>query len=305
MLRAKTYWQAPLEEKSSKAPGWDNGAMQSEPVIVLAPETAKPLLLDSPHSGTQYPPDFNYCVPLQWLRDAEDTHVESLYAPWVEAGATLIAAQFPRSYVDCNRAASDIDAQLLDAPWPDPIAPTRKSELGKGLVWRCLDDGTPIYERKLSVTEVQQRINAFWQPYWQAITSQSEALYATHGRLYHINCHSMPGKGAPFAFDAPSAELPDFVLGDRDSTTCAPEYAAFVMHTLREMGYQVSHNTPYKGVELVRYLGRPQAHRHSIQLEINRKLYMDELTRELNGGAEKLVSDLQKLCAAIVDRFAL
>jgi N-formylglutamate deformylase len=262
-----------------------------------------PLLLDSPHSGTAYPEDFGYCVPLAALRDAEDTHVHTLYAPWVAAGATLVAANFPRSYVDVNRAADDIDTALIDGQWPKPIAPTRKSELGKGLVWRCLDDGRPLYDRKLTVAQIERRIERYWQPYWHTLEQSADALHAAHDRLYHINCHSMPSRGAIFAFDQPAADLPDFVVGDRDGSTCAPDYAMFVMQALRDLGYEVGYNAPYKGVEIVRRLGRPQQQRHSIQLEVNRKLYLNEQTREMHSGASKLIENLQTLCQKILKRF--
>ena len=35
------------------------------------------IVVDSPHSGTAYPGDFDYACPLADLRGAEDTHVEA------------------------------------------------------------------------------------------------------------------------------------------------------------------------------------------------------------------------------------
>src|SRR5439155_19101242 len=82
----------------------------------------------------------------------------------------------------------------------------------------------------------------------------------------------------------PGRERADFVLGDRDGTTCEPEFTAFVAATLLAMGYEVAINDPYKGVELVRKHGRPAERRHSLQLEINRRLYMDEVSLARNAG---------------------
>jgi N-formylglutamate amidohydrolase len=274
-----------------------------DPVALFEPEQSVPLLLDSPHSGTVYPPDFDHAIARAALRDAEDTHVDTLYRPCVGLGATLLAAQFPRSYIDCNRAASDIDTVLLDGPWPGPITPSRKTELGKGLVWRCLDDGTPIYQRRLQPAEVAQRIEGCWQPYWDQLQRLASALRAAHGRLYHINCHSMPSQRGLMAIDGPSTAQADFVIGDRDGSTCAPEFARFVAHFLRQRGWKVAYNDPYKGVEIIRVLGQPGKHCHSIQLEINRRLYLDESSRALLREHVALQSLLQELCAAVIVRF--
>ncbi len=84
-----------------------------------------PVVFDSPHSGTHYPADFDFTVSFDELRRAEDTHVEKLYAAAPAHGATLIAAAFPRSYIDANRSLLDIDAALLDGAWPGPVNASR------------------------------------------------------------------------------------------------------------------------------------------------------------------------------------
>jgi N-formylglutamate deformylase len=278
----------------------------AELAVVVQAGTAA-LLLDSPHSGVHYPQDFDHALPVAQLRDAEDTHVEKLFAPWTALGATLVAAQFPRSYIDPNRAADDIDYALLEETWPHAANPTRKALLGKGLVWRCLDDGTPIYSRRLPVAEVKQRITRYWQPYWDALEQQALRIRAAKGHLYHINCHSMPSMAAVFATDQSTAgtQHADFVVGDRDGTTAAAEYVHFVIEFLRARGYRAAYNDPYKGVEIVRRLGDPVRNNHSLQLEVNRKLYMDEASRALNAGFAHTQAELAALGKALVDRFSL
>ena len=82
----------------------------------------------------------------------------------------------------------------------------------------------------------------------------------------------------------PGRERADFVLGDRDGTTCEPAFTQLVARTVRDAGYSVAINDPYKGVELVRKHGRPAEQRHSLQIEIKRTLYMDEQTLQPNAG---------------------
>jgi N-formylglutamate amidohydrolase len=257
-----------------------------------------PLVLDSPHSGTAYPDDFDHLPPRDVVRQAEDTHVEALYAAAPSIGATLIEALFPRAYIDPNRHRSDIDPQLLADAWSEPITPSRKTELGIGLVWRLAHGGVPMYARKLSAAEVRRRITDFYEPYHACVSAALDRRHAAFGAVWHINCHSMPAVGDVMSED-PGRARADFVLGDRDGSTCAPEFTAFVARTLTGLGYDVAINDPYKGVELVRMHGRPAQRRHSLQIEINRRLYMDESTLSRHSGFATLQSNLQSLLEAL------
>lgn len=258
-----------------------------------------PLVLDSPHSGTDYPEDFRAAVPREQLRLAEDTFVDELYASGPAVGATLIAARFPRSYIDPNRSLLDIDASLMDAPWPGPAIPSRKTQLGCGLIWRLLDSGQPIYSRKLSVAEVKERIVRYHQPYQRAVKDALDEAFDHFGAVWHINCHSMQATSDSNSEEGPGKARADFVLGDRDGTTCEPKFTVFVAHTLKAMGYSVKINDPYKGVELVRAFSDPAAGRHSLQVEVNRRLYMDERTREKTAGFPKLQGDIAALVSKV------
>jgi N-formylglutamate amidohydrolase len=260
-----------------------------------------PVVFDSPHSGTFYPDDFVTVVPRPVLRMAEDTLVDQLYAEAPARGATLITAHFPRSYIDPNRSLLDIDQALLSAPWPGPINVSKKTEKGIGLVWRKLDSGEDIYDHPLTVVEVQQRISRCYAPYHKAVRDALNAARKHYGAVWHINCHSMPAVSGQIAEEGPGVARADFVLGDRDGTTCAPEFTAFVATTLRGFGYDVRINDPYKGVELVRAYSDPAAHRHSLQVEVNRKLYMHEATREPNANFARLKGELTLLIEAIAD----
>jgi N-formylglutamate deformylase len=258
-----------------------------------------PLVLDSPHSGVDYPEDFAHACELAVLRKAEDTHVEKLYDFAPALGVAWIEALFPRSYLDANRNITELDVSLLEDEWPevvetDPVV-LSKVRLGKGLIWRLTDDGVPIYQRKLAVAEVRQRIERCWRPYHAAVEQAIASAHARHGYSVHLNCHSMPAISSSHATDFPGLVHADFVIGDRDGTTASPALSRWLCEVLRGFGYQVEYNHPYKGVELVRRYGDPTHDRHSIQVEINRKLYMDEATLELNAGFESLRGHLREL----------
>jgi N-formylglutamate deformylase len=263
-----------------------------------------PLVLDSPHSGTQYPPDFRYACTLEQLRSAEDTHVEKLYDFAHGMGAAWIEAFFPRSYLDPNRNTTEIDVGLLDGPWIGEVETDSKAmtkiRLGKGLIWRMTDEGIPIYDRQLAVAEVMARIDNCWRPYHDAVANAIDQAHARHGFSIHLNCHSMPSVASTHSTEFPGEAHADFVVGNRDNSTSNEALVNLICTHLGGLGYSVSLNHPYKGVELVRRYADPAQNRHSVQLEINRKLYMDEKTFEVNRGFSRLQQHLQGLVDMLV-----
>ena len=273
-------------------------------MVVYVPGTAA-VVLDSPHSGVSYPDDFGHCCDVAQLRTTEDTHVEKLYDFAPDLGVAWIEALFPRSYLDPNRNLTEVDVSLLDQPWPDPVATDAatlaKVRLGKGLIWRCTDDGAPLYDRKLTVDEVRRRIDNCWRPYHDAVATAIDAAHARHGYSIHINCHSMPAVASQFATGFPGLVHADFVVGDRDGTTADPRLSQRVCDHLRSMGYSVEYNHPYKGVELVRRYGDPAHDRHGIQVEVNRRLYMDEKTLEPMAGFNQLRTDLRSMVTLLLE----
>ena len=266
---------------------------------------SRALVLDSPHSGVDYPQDFLYSCEKDILRRAEDTHVEKLYDFAPTLGAHWIEAHFPRSYLDANRNVNEMDVSLFDTPWPGEVETDprilSKVRLGKGLIWRTTDDGVPIYERSLSVKEVQSRIEQCWNPYHAAVASAINHAHAQHGYSIHINCHSMPAIASSHATDFPGEAHADFVVGDRDGSTASAALSGLVCSHLRALGYNVAYNHPYKGVELVRRYGAPDAGRHSIQVEVNRKLYMSEDTLALSPGFDTLKDHLRSLVELLLE----
>jgi len=261
-----------------------------------------PLVLDSPHSGLRFPPDFDAIVGELDLRDGEDCFVDQLYLPATEFGIPLLAAEFPRTYLDNNRHAGDVDLELIEGGhWPHEFVPSGKAAIGKALVWRTLDDGRPIYGRRLTVEEVVGRIERVHAPYHRALQQLIDAAHSQFGEVFHINCHSMNSVAGRMGEGGEGTERADFVLGDRDRTTCDPTFTEFVRQALVSMGYTVKVNDPYKGVELVRAYSDPARGRHSLQVEINKRLYMDEERCVPNAGYATLQSNLVTLVEAVSD----
>lgn len=288
-----------MRDKVDNAP-LDVGPFDDRAYDLIAPQgTEIPLLIDSPHSGRCYPDDFRTNVAHDVLRGAEDWMVDDLFAGAPLEGATLLAARFPRAYIDPNRRLDDVDPALLAGAWPEPLNPGPKSALGIGLFRHRTNDGGPLLAAPLSVEGLRSRIKHCWKPYRQVLKETLDGLHARHGAVWHIDVHSMKSVGTAITPDGVGTERPDMVIGDLEGKSCNPAFTAFIAERLIGMGYRITVNDPYKGAEIIRIHGRPEEDRHSLQIEIKRSLYMDEVTIAANDGYDSLKRNLHRLVADV------
>lgn len=259
------------------------------------------LLFDSPHSGVAYPADFGYAIAFDRLRGLEDTYVNEFFDQAPRHGACWLEALFPRSYIDPNRAVTAVDPALLDEPFPGAI-PTRDDQLGRSLIWRTVQSGEPIYDRKLTVAEIRNRIGAYYLPYHMAIRSTLLRLHRLFGVVWHVNCHSMPAFSERNSVEGrPGVARADIVLGDGRGGHCEPGLIACAETSLRDSGYSVLRNVPYSGGRLSTIYSQPHLGFHSLQVEINRGCYMDEATRARTEGFAHMQAAMRQLTRDIAD----
>jgi len=267
--------------------------------FIAEPQVAPlPIVFDSPHSGITLPTDFGSIAPREALLSSWDAFVDELWAGVPERGGILIGAHFPRAYIDPNRAITDIDAELLAEPWPHPISPQKYTLRGMGLIRRYALPNVPIYNRKLPIAEVRQRIDRYYLPYRQALIDAAEHAFAAHGALWHVDCHSMKSHGNEMNVDAGEAR-PDFVISDRLGATSDPAFTHWAARHFSEAGYRVQINDPYQGGDLLTAVSDPARRRNSIQIEINRALYMDEAGFAKHSGFDTLKRDLDTFVDAL------
>ncbi|MEM7444148.1 MAG: N-formylglutamate amidohydrolase [Pseudomonadota bacterium] len=268
---------------------------------VIGPEAHQaPLVVDSPHSGTIYPPDNLMIVPQEVLTSGTDLYVHELFASCVNHGATLLHALFPRMYIDPNRAADDLDPSLIDGTWPGKLRPTEKSESGFGLMRRLALPNVPVYERPLPVAEIQMRLDRYYWPYHRTLSTLLDEHQDRFGAVWHLDCHSMKPVGNAMNTDA-GEPRPDVVLGNRHGQSCSADFTAFVTERFEAEGLTIALNQPYAGAELTEAYSNPDTGRHSLQIELNRGLYLDDKTYERSSGFDALVGAIDRVCEAIAD----
>jgi N-formylglutamate deformylase len=198
-----------------------------------------------------------------------------------QVGGTLIHAVFPRSYTDTNRTEFDIDVSMIDGEWPGRAEPSQRCQtLGNGLIFSKTTTLQSIYDRKLTVAQVQHRIDTCWRPY---------------GIRWHLNLHSMPSNAYERLGLPKGKVLADVVLGDLNGVACSQAFTAFMADAFKQLGYTVSVNDPYSGQDLLVKHGKPANHEHSLQIELNRAVYLNEQTREPLPQFESVQKDIHAL----------
>lgn len=278
------------------------------PFLVTQPrEPRVPFVFCSPHSGNVYPRHFleqSRLDPLM-LRRSEDCYVDELFAAVTRLGAPLLAARFPRAYLDVNREPYELDPQLIREKLPQ-FANVHSARVvgGLGTIARIVADGESIYRNPLPLEAALDRIEALYMPFHAELTRLMQRTQQLFGYGVLIDCHSMPS--APMSRGV--LTRPDFVLGDRFGASCDTQLSRFVRDHLASAGYDVHMNRPYAGGYITEHYGRPARGWHALQIEINRGLYVNELTMEKTAGFERLSADLGSLAAAMFadlpERFA-
>jgi len=272
------------------------------PFEIREPEEPRgAVLFNSPHSGRIYPRNFLIAsrLDLVTLRRSEDSFVDDLMSGVVRRGYPLMLAHFPRCYVDVNREPYELDPRMFDGRLPS-FANTRSMRVagGLGTIARVAGDAQEIYDRRLSVDDALRRIETLYKPYHRALRKLFTRVHRDFGAAVLIDCHSMPSAAGP-RDERPRA---DVVLGDRYGTSCVAAVAETAEATLKGLGYRVSRNKPYAGGFITEHYGNPATGLHSLQLEVNRALYMDERRYECTPSFARLAADLETLadCLAAI-----
>lgn len=256
-----------------------------------------PVVVASPHSGSRYPAGFLKltAVPLAALRRAEDAFVDELFAGAPELGMPLLAARFPRSYVDANREPYELDPGMFEGPLPRPLNHrTTRVAAGLGMIPRVAASGEAIYRARMPADAIEQRLETCWRPYHVALSMLVEQTYSRFGGALLLDAHSMPSSASGIGAHDREHRI-DVVLGDNHGEACTPALIDCAERFLVGRGLRVHRNQPYAGGFTTQRYGRPALGRHALQIEINRSLYMDEARHEKTTGfrgAQHLMSEL-------------
>jgi N-formylglutamate amidohydrolase len=270
---------------------------------ILSPQAwTAPAVFNSPHSGTVFPPQFlkQSRLSRDALRRSEDCHIDELFACCTAHGAPLLRALVPRSYIDLNREPYELDPRMFTGDLPG-FANTGSPRVagGLGTIPRIVAEGEEIYRGRIDFAEARQRIEQIYMPYHRTLTALVNEVTAKVGEVLLVDCHSMPASATthvshPFRGDV------DVVLGDRHGASCSEDISVMFEAELRRHGLKVLRNKPYAGGFITQSQGAPHRGRHAIQIEINRSLYMDEVTLEKSPAFEPLKQVMDQVVGRVL-----
>ena len=229
------------------------------------------MVVEVPHAGLAVPAQHgrSLIAPVRSLARDADLYVDELFEEAALEGATLLVSRISRYVIDLNRAESDVDA--------DAVAGASGSRMPRGLIWRLTTDGERALSAPLAPGELEARLREVYRPYHAALAAALERKKTRFGVAVLLAAHSMPSVGRTAHGDTGRARA-DVVPGTRGRTSAAAQFIDTVDSHARTRGWTVAHDDPYRGGFATQHYGRPSAGVHAIQVELARRLYMDETT---------------------------
>ena len=261
-------------------------------------------MFSSPHSGDFYPSELLERTDLDdlALRSSEDAFVNQLFRAAPSYGAPLLAARYPRAFVDLNRASNELDPALIAGAPKSNRSP--RINAGLGVIPRVVSDSRAIQSGKMTLSDAQERIDTYYTPYHETLHGLLRETRDRFGYAILFDCHSMPHDALAGSTMVNGAR-PEIVLGDRFGASCE----RWVMDAATELfdaaGFRVVRNAPFAGGFITQSYGKPSAGIHALQIEIDRSLYMDEvsITKCAKfGTVQRQIGDIVRQLAAIGER---
>jgi N-formylglutamate amidohydrolase len=260
-------------------------------------ELLTPVVVASPHSGRHYPAAFLRASVLdaRMVRSSEDAYMDELVSAAPTLGAPLIAAEYPRAWIDLNRSPDELDPGVIEGV--GRVMQTPRISSGLGVIPRVVANGRAIYRGKITRAEAEARIAQVWQPYHTALDGLMRAAQAGFGEAVLLDFHSMPHEALD-TVTRPGQRRPEVVLGDRFGASAAGEVLDALEDGFLRQGLSVIRNAPFAGAFVTQQYGRPSRGWHAVQIEIDRALYMDE--RLLRPSAD--FDAVRRIMTAVIER---
>jgi len=259
-----------------------------------------PVLLSVPHSGRNYP---DWLLRLsrkgrEPLKVLEDPLVDRLVWRAQALGLTTIIAEAPRAAIDCNRAEDELDPAVISLP-PGAGHDGWRVRAGLGLVPGRTSQAGELWRRRIGPSELRSRIESAYQPYHQLLADQVARLQKRHAEVLLLDCHSMPWRPG-------QAEV---VIGDRHGESAGAFLSDLARRTGDAAGYRTALNDPYAGGQIVAAHGKPDNGVHALQVEVDRRCYLDLAGHAPGEGFDRATRLLETLARtlgeALLDRQSL
>jgi len=265
-----------------------------------------PVLIAVPHAGRAYPPGVTARLrdPESAALRLEDRYVDKLAQVVAAAtGAALLVAHAPRAMLDLNRAADDVDWEMITGrePHGSRVAAGPRARSGLGLVPRRLPGIGELWNARLDCAELEARIATIHAPWHGTVSEVLKSIRARWGAALLLDFHSMP----PLATRPGGGPAARYVIGDRFGAACDGGLVGAAFSWLAEAGQRAAHNRPYAGGYTLDRHAAPRRGIHALQLEVDRRCYLDSRMHEPGAGLEPTATMLAGLVRRLASEVAL
>lgn len=240
----------------------------------------KPFFISIPHSGEKVPQEATWLQGLEEpiLMCDVDRFVDVLYRPVIEKMDLVhVMAEWHRYAADLNRLPSDVDEDSVIG------SENLSGSFTTGLHWVKTTRGHVLMKEPISYDLHKIMVEKYFEPFHEQVRSKFLYFKEKQGveKVYHLDAHSMPSLGTSAHRD-PGETRAEVVVSDVDGKSCEKRFLDIVVAAYEQAGFQVKCNWPYKGGRVTQTYGQPDKGQHSIQVEMNRAIYMDEETKQLD-----------------------
>jgi len=260
------------------------------PPTIHQPRGQLPVLLSVPHSGRDYP---DWLIGLAAagkpsLTTLEDPFVDRLIWRALQRGCGAVIARTPRAAVDCNRGEDEVDPSVIEGARRSRVSARARGGLGivpartaqHGFLWR----------RAISPKQLDERLNQAHRPYHEAVEAQLALLLDRFGCALLLDCHSMP---------PPPKGVPPLVFGDCRGTTADCSISAEALAIAKRLGFEAGLNDPFAGGHVIERHARPGDGVHALQIEIDRRVYLDDTLRIPGPGFDRVTRLIEALSVGL------
>jgi N-formylglutamate amidohydrolase len=199
-------------------------------------------------------------------------------------GIGAVIARTPRAAIDCNRAEQEVDPSVVEGSSARPM--TARARGGLGIVPGRTQQHGYLWRRPIRREDLEQRLDAAHRPYHQAIERELAELHRRFGCALLLDCHSMP---------PPAMGVPPIVLGDCHGRSAAAWITREGRRLAERHGFAAAANEPFAGGHVVERHGHPNHGIHALQIEIDRRCYLDAPLREPGPGFDRVARLLEVL----------